>query len=210
MFSSRKLLLALVCAGILLLAAGVQPEVKEPAINRLLSNDATVIQEARQELSAARHDLIWQLVSIVDDGDNLRTRPASVQAAMFLLGEMRATEAVKALVEHIAFPIVLLPIGEPAPGLFLGTHQGPDFSEWLPAVEALTKVGEPCLTELLDKLSATDNILEQQACLCVLTELRERDAASAMLVDAIAKEQDTKKQERLRNSLDMLLSIKQP
>ncbi len=89
MFSGRELVLVLLCVAVLLCIGLAQPQPKEPAINRLLSNNASTREEAKQELLAARTDLISQLISIVDSEENHQARRESVRAAMFVLGEMR-------------------------------------------------------------------------------------------------------------------------
>ncbi len=89
MFSGRELVLVLLCVAVLLCIGSAQPQPKESAVKRLLSNDATTRKEAQQELVAARADVVSELVSIIDDKDNQLTRSDSVRAAMFVLGEMR-------------------------------------------------------------------------------------------------------------------------
>ncbi len=207
-------LVAVLLGGAVLLCIGsAQSQPNEAAVRRLLSDDETTREQAKQELFAARTDLISQLISIVDNEQNQQTRRESVRAAMFILGEMRALEAVDVLVTCVAFPYVLPSGEEPASvrvTIARRTHllgSGP--LDERPAIEALVKIGEPCLKAIIGKLATTYDVREQAACIRVLIELRERDAASAMLGDAIAQETDLKKRERLHNSLDMLLSIGQ-
>ncbi len=177
---------------------------KEPAIKRLLSNDASTREEAKQELLTARTDLISQLISIVDSEQNHQTRRESVRATMFILGEMRAMQAVSVLVKYVAFA------DERTVRTAWTDRLGSRPLSQMPAVQALVKIGEPCLKAIISKLATTYDVREQAACIRVLIKLRERDAASAMLVEAAAKEQNTKKRERLHNSLDMLLRVEQP
>ena len=194
-------LLGLCVIAALSVGAG-QAQGQESAVKRLLSDEATTILQAQEELLAARTDLISQLISVVDSQQNHETRRESVRASMFILGEMRATQAVPVLVKYIAFR------DDPS-ARFAQPHRfgsGPLEQEG-PAVQALVKIGEPCLKAIIGKLATTYHVGEQAACIRVLIELRERDAASAMLVDAIAEEADLKKRERLHNSLDMLLRI---
>ncbi len=203
MFSGREIVLLTLWVAVLLCIGSAQPQPKEPAVKRLLSKDASTREEAQQELLAARTDLISQLISIVDSEENHQTRRESVRATMFILGEMRATEAVSVLVKYIAFA------DEPTVLTATPHRLGSGPLSQVPAVEALVKIGEPCLKAIIGKLATTYNVREQAACIRVLIELRERDAASAMLADAIAKEQDTKKRERLHSSRGRLLSIRQ-
>ena len=185
-------------------------EERRPAIERLLSGDVQEIRKVRDELLADRADLIARLVSIIQDEDNLRTRYVSVSAAMFILGEMRATEAVEPLVKHIAFPWVVPPGGEPRPGPPLGSSVVRPWwraQETHPAVEALVKIGEPCLPEVLNKLASTGGGSEEASCLCLLVGLRERDVVAEILKDAIEKETDTERRTRLNNSLNRLAEM---
>ncbi len=70
MFPGRELVLTLLCVIVLLCVGRVQPQPKEPAVKRLLSNDASTREEAKHELLAARTDLISHLISIVDNDRN--------------------------------------------------------------------------------------------------------------------------------------------
>ncbi len=193
-------LLGLCVIAALSIGAG-QAQGQESALKRLLSNEPTTRLQAQQELLAARTDLISQLIGIVDSEENQQTRRESVRATMFILGEMRATQAVSVLVQYIAFA------DEPTVVTAAPYRLGSRPLEQMPAVQALVKIGEPCLKAVINKLATTYHVTEQKCCIRVLIELRERDAASAMLVDAIAEEADLKKRERLHSSLDMLLRI---
>jgi hypothetical protein len=50
---------------------------------------------------------------------------------------------------------------------------------------------------------------EGKACLGVLVSLRQRDSVIEMLKDAIKKETDTKKKDRLQRGLDLLAQMKE-
>jgi len=218
----KKLLLIPFCVVVLLVMESCrkekkviespQKEEKPTPVERLLSKDGKEIYEAQNELFTARKDLIGQLINIVKDKQNRLRRRASVRAAMFILGEMRAVEAVQVLVDHIGFPQVYEYTGESIPVDAEGgmLHRGiKGFQKTYPAVKALIKIGEPCFSDLISKLSSTDHMTEKKACLGVLVGLRQRDSVIEMLKDAIKKETDTQKKDRLQSSLDLLAQMEE-
>lgn len=210
MVSYRKLALVLLCVGSLFVTVAALKEKKASALERLLSKDGIEIKEAQNQLLAARKDLIARLISIIEDKENRVKGQASVRAAIFLLGEMRSVEAIEALVEHIGFPFVYE--GEPMIVDIEGgmIHRGlKGIGKTYPAVSALIKIGEPCLDDVITKISSTDHVSEEKACLGMLVGLRQRDFVIGMLKDAIKKKTDTKKKDRLQSSLDLLMQIKE-
>jgi hypothetical protein len=214
MFSAKTLVLALLCLGIALCATPGQPQKEQPPVARLLSDDYNTIEQAKRELFADRAHLISQLVSIVDDEQNLRTKTYSVEAAMLALGDMRAIKAIPVLVAHIGFPDIVPP-GSTFSGdimkSFGGFHRTMSFGHpysgapqvW-PAVAALIKIGEPCLPQVITKLVNADNVFDINACLGVLLGLRDRPTIAAMLRDAMDKETDEIKKERLQHTINIL------
>jgi len=213
---SGKVLLLMLFGMVLVLSVGAaQPQLQESAPRRLLSNAATTRKKAQNELLAARSNLVSGLIAIVKDKKNQLTRPRqdSVARAMFILGEMRAPEAVEILVSNIAFPDTLPQGAERTPRIVVvhGSTLRSRPLRTMPAVQALAKIGEPCIEATINKLATTYNVAEQDACFRVLIELREPGLASAMLKRAVARETDPKKRERLQNGvdrLDLLLKIK--
>jgi len=189
-----------------------QEKKKLTPIERLLSKDGQEIYQAQNELITSRKDLITQLIDIIKEKENRIKNQASVRAAMFILGEMRAVEAVQVLVDHIGFPQVYEYTGESIPVDAEGgmLHRGiKGFQKTYPAVKALIKIGEPCFSDLISKLSSTDHMTEKKACLGVLVGLRQRDSVIEMLKDAINKETDTQKKDRLQSSLDLLAQMEE-
>lgn len=206
MVAYNKLVLILLFCVVCLLTIGAAQEDRKPTIiDRLLSKDNIEVYEAQNELIAARKDLIAQLITIIKDKENLTRKKASVRAAIFLLGEMRATEAIETLVEHISYPFVY----EERALIVQEIHGGmisrglKDMGRTYPAVRALIKIGEPCISSIITKLALTENVSEEKACLGVLVGLRQRDFVIGMLKETISKETDSKKR-RLQSSLDLL------
>ena len=208
MISYRYLALTSLSIVSLLSIGTLSGTTKTSTLERLLSNDVNVIEKAKNELITTRKDLIERLIKIVNQKENRIKREASVRAAIIVLGEMRAVEAIELLVDNIGFPYVREPYSEPRPGPLAGSGTiGRGLSgiqKTYPGVGALIKIGEPCLRHVIDKLSSTGGVSEQQACLGVLVGLRQRDFVVDMLKEAANKETDTKKKDRLQSSLDLL------
>lgn len=212
MVSYSKVVLVSLCTCGVLVATGCKRHKEVSAPERLLHKDGAEVKQARDELVAARKVLVGDLVAIIKEKKNRLRKRASVEAAMFILGEMRAVEAVQVLVDHIGFPQVYEYTGESIPVDAEGgmLHRGiKGFQKTYPAVKALIKIGEPCLSDLISKLSSTDHMTEEKACLGVLVGLRQRDSVIEMLKDAIKKETDTKKKDRLQSSLDLLAQMEE-
>jgi hypothetical protein len=209
MFSSRELVLLLVLLGaITVLGAGtVQPQPEEPAVRRLLSADAETRQEAKREILEARTKLIADLLKMIGDEDNRLKRHDSVSKAMYILGEMRATEAIETLVSNITHPIDNPP-GEPRPSIHpkIVSRDARPLSAW-PAVMALVKIGEPSVQPALNRLRNYLSTNEKSACVLVLEGVRGRESAATILKDAIAKETDPQRRSRLENGLNLLLKL---
>jgi hypothetical protein len=169
-------------------------------VERLLAGGSKEIGAARAQLIAARKRLIKQLIEIITEEQNRRGKRAVVNSAMLVLGEMRAVEAVDVLVEYIGFPELIAP-GWATPhqigGMGRGTHR-------LPAVDALIKIGEPCLDAVMGKLAGTESGLAQKACLRVLRGLRDREYVIYMLEKAVEKEKDPKRIENLQRAIERL------
>lgn len=222
MVSYRKLALVLLCVGGMLVinACRKQKKVIEPPqrekhkpnnVEGLLSKDGEVIHEVQNELLAARKHLITRLIGIIKEKENRTKNQASVHAAILILGEIRALEAIEALVEYIGFPRLY----ETEAGI-ISVQGGSMLDRGLkgigntyPAVQALINIGEPCLDNVIDKLSLTDHLAERTPCLAVLVGLRQRHSVIDMLKEAMNKEGDTKKRDRLQSSLDLLIQMEE-
>lgn len=210
MASYDKLGLILLCAGIQLVASGCHKKKAADVVEKLLSEDGQTIVEARDELLATRKDLTGRLISIIEDKKNLQKKQASVEAAMFVLGEIRAVEAIEVLVDHIGYPYVLESPGGQYSAIVTGGRTGrglKGMQKVCPAVPALIKIGEPCLNGVISKLASTDNTLECRACLSVLVGLRERESVIEILDKAIGKEKEAERRDRLHKSLDWLSQL---
>lgn len=114
-----------------------------PAAQRLMSKDGEEIAGARDELVAARKTLIGQLIQIIEDKENRVYNKTSVQTAMYILGEMRALEAIDVLIEYMGFPRIFEE-GQLAPISVDGGTMGRSLKATrriYPGVDALIKIG---------------------------------------------------------------------
>ena len=177
-----------------------------PAVERLMSSDGEVLFPARDELIAARKELIDQLIAIISEKENRIGKPASVRAAMYVLGEMRAVEAIDVLIEYMGFPRIFEE-GQLAPISVDGGTMGRSLKATrriYPGVDALIKIGEPCVDPVVGKLGSSVNM---RACLGVLVGLRGRDWTIETLTTAMEKETDAEKKRWLKRSLDVLAEV---
>ncbi len=211
--STGKVFVMALLGMVLVLSVGAAPLApKELAVKRLLADAPGTRKKAQNELLAARSKLISDLSKIVDDKNIQIKRTDSVLKAMFILGEMRAVEAVDVLVANIAFPDNLPPDTTFRRNVTVGlsgTIRTRPFRTCR-AVEALTKIGQPCIKAIINELATTDGMSERYACIRVLIELRKDDEVAAMLKHAIKQESAPKKIERLQKGLDTLSILDGP
>jgi len=174
------------------------------AVRMLVSDSLDEPERGKQLILEERRELISQLSAIISDPQNHVRRGNAVEKAMFLLGEFRAPEAIKVLVTYIGFPYVNHPGGGQYPGPLetTGTISKP-IEELLPAIPALIKMGEPCIDEVIKKLSTADHVLEIKACQTVLKKVNEPPSVRTKLERAI-EGAAPRKREQLRKTLEML------
>jgi len=186
---------------------GSRGKPEDPVVNMLLSEERSVREQAQAEILEARAKLIADLLTIIGDEDNRLKRHDSVSRAMYILGEMRATEAIETLVSNITHPIDNPP-HEPRPSIHpsIVTQDARPLSAW-PAVMALVKIGEPSLQPVLNKLRDYSDMSEKSAYVLVLAGIKGRESAATILRDAIAKETNPQRRARLENGLSLLLKL---
>lgn len=178
-------------------------------VQRLMSKDGKEMVAARDELIAARKELLRQLIGIIEEQKNRINRQSSVRVAMYVLGEMRAVEAVDVLVKYIGFPRIY----EGEAGIVSldgGTMLYRDLNKIrsvYPPADALIKIGEPCIDAVISKVGSAETNYEREACLGVLVGLRGRDWTVETLTTAMEKETDAEKKRWLKRSLDALAEV---
>jgi hypothetical protein len=93
---------------------------------------------------------------------------------MRLLGDLRAPEGVDVLAERIGFPFVDYPeaadngVGDFHP---IFSRDGKQLPDYLPAINALKKIGKACIFPVAKKLASTTSRYEFDACEAVLSSL---------------------------------------
>lgn len=143
--------------------------------------------------------MIAELMSTIRDEDNRLQRPDSVDRAMRLLGQLRAPEGVDVLIENIGFPILAefgTPMGGTGPLALIGKSP----AELFPAVNALTRIGEPAVGPILKRIAHEDGVVERRALIAVLRELENRTAVRERIVQEVEKSSG-RCEERLRHAL---------
>jgi hypothetical protein len=184
--------------------SNVVDQTRKEAVRLLLSESLDEPERGKQLILEERRELISQLSAIVSDPQNHVRHSYSVEQAMSVLGELRAPEATKVLVTYIGFPHVPHPEAGEYPGPpFSGGQLNKTIEQLLPAVPALIKIGEPCVDEVIKKLSTTDNLLEIKACQTVLKKLNQPPSVRARLERAI-EGAAPRKREQLKKTLEML------
>lgn len=207
----RKLSLIASCAIVLMGTQGCRnkedtlpkpEEIKDiSAVERLMAKDGQEIAAARNELVASRKRLIGQLIDIIEEQENRSHEKTSVQAAMYILGEMRALEAIDVLVGHLGFPFtenegVIVIHG----GMMFRKLE--DAGRMYPGVDALIKIGEPCLDAVLAKQKSP--VERATPYVAVMVVLRGRDWTAQTLKATMEEETDIGKKKWLQRSLDVL------
>jgi HEAT repeat protein len=115
-------------------------------VKKLLSPNADMIDAGIDEIKAERKRQIDALLPLIDSANLKKYSPRTRAAAAYLLGEMRASEAVNLLAERFAS----------------GTE--PDLRSMFdmnrldaPFWTALVNIGRPSVPALLDIIQSTDN-----------------------------------------------------
>jgi hypothetical protein len=232
--------LALVGAVLLAGAGAVAPEPKTPAVQRLLSPDPAEREQGQRELLEYRARVISELSAAVaawgEDNNSRMMDPArsgepeviqtdSARRAIYILGEMRATEAAAVLTANLGFPCATIdpkvwirpdataaaqrevpPPAQIRHYRAIASHPLEQLDQ--PAVEAMLKIGEPCLGPLLEGLASNPNTVQMGSWIRVLLELRGHDGTVAMLKEALAEEKDPARRARLQKCWDILEKVK--
>lgn len=161
--------------------------------------NADTLTSARyvEERAATIQTLIQELKATKD-----ATRQAEI---CFILGEMRAEEAINELISRLQFEVA-------AKNVLQGPYQ-PDSWSRKPAQEALIKIGAGAFPRLLQHVANTDNADEQAAALRVMRIVLHRlngesvnspDGANLLkivLSMALERETDPNKREHLQHAI---------
>ena len=182
----HPLISALMLPVVAVLISGTAAHPDDDPLARLGADDHEVVKEAVRDILARRTELVQQLIGMIDDDEDWSQRARQAKAAAFLLGEMRAVEAVPVLVRFIDRED-RLPFFRPSDA------RRSDLA-MLPAAAALVSIGEPSIPALMDRLRSVERhgIVAPPAehLLRVLVELEGVEAAAARILRATLEEED--------------------
>ena len=176
---------AIVFAASLTAATAEEAVRREPDLIGLLqSAQAEQRFAARSTMIQERRSLVRSLI-IVARGDTRGTprergEPLELTSpkclAIKLLGELRALEAVRSLVQNLAYrvdPRVAGPLG------------GRGLGAWYPAAASLAEIGNPAVPEVLTFLGRSTDPIERHLCVWILVRIDGRDVARFRVEKAI-------------------------
>jgi hypothetical protein len=128
------------------LTSGVEGD-KEQSVNPfddLLAQDERTRDRAVDKILEDRKSVIDQLISTVDRGNIAKYNDETRCAAAYLLGELRAEEAVPVLSKTLDRP--------------LGRQVSSDISRYdAPIFTALVKIGRPAVPAMFENIESSDN-----------------------------------------------------
>jgi hypothetical protein len=133
-----------------------------------------------------RQAAIGKLMVFLDDGSVFKDKQVDAARAIELLGELRATEAIPLLLEHLDFLPGGLPFRVPPPRQF-------------PSVLALTRIGSPALDSLVKLTAADESICWLSA--WAIAKIDGPPAALARIQTAAAAETDPERKKRLEEAV---------
>lgn len=167
---------------------------------RLTSPDFEVRKQAMDEILTSRSKTVGLLCEMVDQSNAQKYSEETRGMAAYLLGEMRAQEAVKALCSTMANPLFLGPNGD---GAITGLR-APYASSYV-VVEALSKIGYASVPQMLTNLRESDNETVVRGSISVLRLISNDLARSRGLIDSVLEqEKDEKVKTRLNKAKDTL------
>lgn len=184
--------------------APVNMSPKEPGANRdlhglsdsleqLQSDNNGTRQAAAKEVSEYRTEAVAKLIRIVA-GDG---KEEAKVAAMHLLGEYRAKEAVSVLVENF----------RTAWRIHVGSMVTD--AELMPAGDALVQIGEPSIPALISKLATTDDKDTRGTYLYVLKRIeRDKQILQLRIQKAIDQDNVESRKANLQKAIDGLKTVR--
>lgn len=153
---------------------------------------------ARQAVLDNRRDTIKHLLSVVNSpiekGENFFTYTTSRNVAIFLLGKLRAKEAVTDLTEWL--------VHKPGQGTTIW-----ELKTLTPAGQALFEIGLPSvppLVELLQSEAPTPDSLRREQCIKIIVSIKGLPETELLFEGAVAKETDSRRRENLKAAMDRL------
>ena len=150
---------------------------------------------ARQRVMSNRRETIQYLLSVlnspVEEGEQFYASTTSRNIAIFLLGRLRAKEAVTDLIPWLT--------PKPRQGLFVSEER-----VFSPAGEALVEIGLPSVPVVVKLLGSEGPISFKQECIKVIVGIKGLRETEFLFEDIIAAEADSAKRENLKAADDLL------
>ncbi len=137
-----------------------QSEEKEPMgqINGLLSQDSRIRDQAVDSILQDRRSIVNKLIPLIDPANTKKYSDQTRCAAAYLLGMLRATEAVPVLSRALA--------NEPGRKLIS------DISRYdVPVWTALVRIGRPAVPAMIENIETSDNKILREKSIDVLNHV---------------------------------------
>jgi len=164
-------------------------------VDAIASKNESQRRDAKDDILKVRSETVQGLIRIVDDPvkdySNFHVSGTPRNTAIFLLGELRAEEAIPSLLEWIA----------PPEGEFM-VIDAPRFIT--PAGDALAKIGMPAVDPLLDRVKTKGPATESLHCLIAMGRILTADLAEAKLEKALAAEENEEYRKNIQHALNVL------
>ncbi|MEX0655437.1 MAG: hypothetical protein WD151_15040 [Phycisphaeraceae bacterium] len=162
---------------------------------------AAAAMQVAEQAEEARSQRIAELIRIIEtprfhEGGN------GAHAAMQVLGEMRAEEAVEVLVRFIAFPYERHPEAQELYFDYLSLAEPETLATGLPPVRALVKIGLPSVGPVVRRYANTEASFERIACETVLRLLNEKYPIRSTVRAAVEREVEAQDQDAVWDALE--------
>ena len=166
-------------------------------VEKIESADLVLQKEGLLEIVTDRKARIESLIAVLDLGDKdaRGAERTSLNAAIVVLGELRAVEAIPSLLRYIVF---YTGDGAFSVNKLVGRDKG------YAAVKALAEIGSPAIPSVMKKLSESEDDIVLVNCAWVINEIVGRRFLMPYLQYALENEQDDNKKRRIKYLLDML------
>ena len=164
----------------------------------LMGKDPEAVSRLKMRLPKERREMIQDLISIIEKEptEEKGVLDNSQVVAAYLLGELRAEEAVKPLAKKI--------------DVGAGEISERTLETMWPCFGALKRIGKPASIKCLERLAAEDEkkvegqrIGRRERFLMVVRDVEGEEVAKFMLQRAIEKEKDAKRKANLGSALDL-------
>ena len=187
----------------------VTGETRETHTPSLRSESEQELRRVRESILENRRQTISRLLKIVQDSQMQKQNIPAVVNAIEILGELRAREATRTLVQMLDYRRHR-GAGDPVAGgsgLWLaqqGASMDPDkVGEFFPAVKALIKI-RPATKKLIDFIKDENSVRRRKRLTVILKGMMGKRLTEHILNAAISAESDAAKTSNLKHALQQL------